>query len=312
MNPHLIPWIGFNAGVLFLLGLDRFVLRRTARTMTIREALLTSLAWVAVSFAFGAGIWWEKGREAGLQFFTGYLVEYSLSADNIFIFGLIFAYFQVPLAFQPRALSWGVLGAMVLRGAMIGAGALLLLHFHWVLYLFGVFLLITGSRMLFQHDDAVDIADNPILRLCRAVLPVSRDYHGALFFVREEGRLRLTPLALVVIVVECVDLLFAVDSVPAVFAITQDPFVVYTSNVCAILGLRPLYFLLAGAMPHLRYLKTGLAVILAFIGAKMLLAYFYAIPNDWSLGIVVGILVVAVVASRQPPEGRPENPAAGR
>jgi tellurite resistance protein TerC len=297
-----IPWIGFNAGILLLLAIDCFLLRRTARAMSPREALAATLIWVAISLAFGAGVWLEKGRGAGLQFYTGYLVEYSLSADNLFVFVLIFEYFRVPPDFQPRVLSWGVLGAMLLRGAMIGLGALLLAHFHWVLYLFGVFLLITGCQMLFRPKAEIDVEANPVLRFCRAVLPITRDYHGSLFFVREQGRLCLTPLALVVIVVECVDLVFAVDSVPAVFAITQDPFVVYTSNICAILGLRSLYFLLAGAMPHLRYLKTGLAVILAFIGGKMLLAYYYGIPNGWSLAVVVGVLAIAVVASRLSPK----------
>ena len=301
-STSLAVWIGFNVAILLLLAADRLLFRRAVRTMSYGEALLASLAWVAISLAFGAGIWLTKGHEAGVQFFTGYLVEYSLSADNIFIFGLVFAYFQVPREFQPRVLSWGILSAMILRGAMIGMGALLLAHFHWVLYLFGVFLLLTGVRMLFQRETPADIASNPILRLCRAFLPVTRDYHGARFFTREAGRLLLTPLALVVIVIEGMDLLFAVDSVPAVFAITQDPFIVYTSNICAILGLRSLYFLLANAMPHLRYLKTGLAVILAFIGAKMLLAFFYVIPNDWSLAIVAGMLVVAILASR--PGGR--------
>jgi tellurite resistance protein TerC len=266
--------------------------------MSARTALLSSLAWIAVSLGCGFGIWHAMGREPGLQFFTGYVVEYSLSADNIFIFVLIFDYFQVPRAHQPRVLSWGVFGAMVLRGVMIGLGALLLAHFHWILYLFGIFLLVTGCRMLLQRGKEMDIAANPVLRFCRRVLPMAQLDHGSKFAAMEDGQLRFTTLALVLIIVECVDLVFAVDSIPAIFAITQDPFVVYTSNVCAILGLRSLYFLLAGAMPHLRYLKTGLAVILAFIGGKMLLAYFYAIPNEWSLAIVVGILVIAVAASR--------------
>jgi tellurite resistance protein TerC len=293
------PWIAFNAAILLLLAIDTFLLRRSVRAMSYREAFIATLVWVAISLAFGAGIWLGKGREPGLQFFTGYLVEYSLSADNLFVFVLIFEYFRVPAEFQPRVLSWGVLGAMLLRGAMIGVGALLLAHFHWVLYVFGVFLLVTGCQMPFRPKAPMKIETNPVLRLCRAVLPIARAYSGPRFLVREEGRLCLTPLALVVIVVECVDLVFAVDSVPAVFAITQDPFVVYTSNICAILGLRSLYFLLARAMPQLRFLKTGLAVILAFIGGKMLLAYFYAIPNAWSLAIVAGVLVVAVLASRQ-------------
>jgi tellurite resistance protein TerC len=298
LSSPLFPWIAFNAGILLLLAVDLLFFRRVGRGMSARAAVLSSLAWIAVSLGCGAGIWIGMGRASGLQFLTGYLVEYSLSADNIFIFVLIFDYFQVAQANQPRVLSWGVFGAMVLRGAMIGAGALLLAHFHWVLYLFGLFLVVTGGRMLLHRDTEMDIAANPVLRFCRRVLPMARGDHGAKFAVWEEGRLRFTPLALVLVVVEGVDLIFAVDSIPAVFAITQDPFVVYTSNVCAILGLRSLYFLLAGAVPHLRYLKAGLAVVLVFIGGKMLLAYWYAIPNEWSLAVVVAILAVAVGASR--------------
>jgi tellurite resistance protein TerC len=266
--------------------------------MSLRAALASSLGWVVLSLACGAAIWAGRGPAAGVQFLTGYLVEYSLSADNVFIFVLIFAYFQVAPNLQPRVLTWGVLGAMVLRGAMIGAGALLLARFHWILYLFGIFLLVTGLRMLFQRDRKTEIESNPVVRFCRAILPIARQAQGGRFFAREEGRLCLTPLGLVVIVVECVDLLFAVDSVPAVFAITQDAFIVYSSNICAILGLRSLYFLLAGAVPHLRYLKTGLAVILTFIGAKMLAAPFLVITNGWSLAIVAGVLAIAVAASR--------------
>ena len=300
LSSPLFPWIGFNAGILFLLAVDLLFFRRTGRGMSARTALLSSLAWIAVSLACGTGVWIGMGRDSGLQFLTGYLVEYSLSADNIFIFVLIFDYFRVLPANQPRVLSWGVFGAMVLRGMMIGAGALLLAHFHWILYLFGVFLLATGCRMLFHRDTEMDIAANPVLRFCRRTLPMAQGEHGSKFAVRENGALRFTPLALVLIVVEGVDLIFAVDSIPAVFAITQAPFIVYTSNVCAILGLRSLYFLLAGAMPHLRHLKMGLAVVLAFIGGKMLLAYWYSIPNEWSLAVVVGILAVAVAASRLP------------
>jgi tellurite resistance protein TerC len=298
LSSPLFPWIGFNAGILFLLAVDLLFFRRAGRGMSARTALLSSAAWIAVSLACGAGVWIGMGRDSGLQFLTGYLVEYSLSADNIFIFILIFDYFQVLPSNQPRVLSWGVFGAMILRGVMIGAGALLLVHFHWILYIFGVFLLVTGCRMLFHRDKEMDIAANPVLRFCRRVLPMAQRDHGSKFAVWENGALRFTPLALVLIVVEGVDLIFAVDSIPAVFAITQNPFVVYTSNVCAILGLRSLYFLLAGAVPHLRYLKIGLAVVLAFIGGKMLLAYWYAMPNEWSLAVVVGILAVAVLASR--------------
>jgi tellurite resistance protein TerC len=300
LSSPLFPWIGFNAGILFLLAVDLLFFRRAGRGMSARTALLSSGAWITVSLACGAGVWIGMGRDSGLQFLTGYLVEYSLSADNIFIFVLIFDYFQVPPSNQPRVLSWGVFGAMVLRGVMIGAGALLLAHFHWILYIFGVFLLVTGCRMLFHRDTEMDIAANPVLRFCRRTLPMAQEDHGTKFAVWENGGLRFTPLALVLIVVEGVDLIFAVDSIPAVFAITQDPFVVYTSNVCAILGLRSLYFLLAGAVPHLRYLKAGLAVVLVFIGGKMLLAFWYAIPNEWALGIVAAILAVAVAASRVP------------
>src|ERR1700746_3289548 len=270
---HTSPWfwIVFNAGVLCVLAMDLFVFQRKMHRPSPREAATWTIIWVTLSLGFNALVWHWMGPAKALEFLTGYLIEYSLSIDNIFVFVLIFSYFAVPAAYQHRVLFWGILSALVLRGIMIGAGAAFVQTFHWALYFFGAFLLITGTKLLFNRKKVVDIARNPVIRLVRSWISVSDSYHGARFTIRRDGRRILTPLAMVLIMVEITDVLFAVDSIPAIFGITHDPFIIYTSNVCAVLGLRSLYFLVAGIVHRFVYLKPALAIILSFIGTKMLL-----------------------------------------
>jgi tellurite resistance protein TerC len=295
MHTNLWFWILFNAGVLCVLAIDLFGCQRRAHAPSMKESAIWTAVWVTLSLGFNALVWHWMGPAKALEFLTGYLIEYSLSIDNIFVFVLIFSYFAVPVAYQYRVLFWGILSALVLRGVMIGIGVAFVEAFHWALYFFGAFLLFTGAKMLFSGRKAVDIARNPLIRLVRRLLPVSDSYHGAHFTVRRDGRRLITPLAMVLIVVEATDVLFAVDSIPAIFGITHDPFIVYTSNVCAILGLRSLYFLLAGVVHKFVYLKPALAIILSFIGAKMLLTDVYHIPTAASLG-VVGLVLFAAMA----------------
>ena len=295
-------WIGFNVFVLAMLAVDLFVFHREAHEVRLREAAAWSALWVGLASAFGIGIWMYMGPAAGTAFFTGYLIEKALSVDNIFVFVLIFSYFQVPPRYQHRVLFWGILGALLMRGAMIGAGAYLVSRFHWILYVFGAFLVFTGVRMATQSEHQIEVASNPVLRLMRRIVPVTDGYRGQKFFVREEteaGALRrlATPLFVVLVLVETTDLIFAVDSIPAIFAITLDPFLVYTSNIFAILGLRALYFLLAGVVHRFHYLKLGLSAVLVFVGAKMLLADVYPIPVGLSLGVVALLLTASIAAS---------------
>jgi tellurite resistance protein TerC len=298
MQTSLVFWIGFNAVVLALLALDLTVLHRKQHAVSIRESLATTLGWIALASGFGLWVMHQEGTQKGLEFFTGYLIEYALSIDNIFIFVLIFASFKIAAGQQHRLLFWGVLGALVMRGAMIGAGTALLKTFEWVIYLFGAYILYAGFRMLFHQTKAeVSVEKRLVVRLARRFLPMSSGDHGGRFVVREAGRLKFTLLFLVLIAVEMTDLIFALDSIPAIFGVTTDPFIVYTSNVCAILGLRSLYFMLAGAVKSLAYLHLGLACVLMFIGAKMVVGGFYHIPTEISLIIVGGILAVSVIAS---------------
>ncbi len=298
METPLIFWIAFNTGILVLLACDLLILHRRAREIRFREAALGSALWVTLSLAFCAFVWHWRGPQSGLQFLTGYLIEYSLSADNIFVFVLIMTFFKVPRELQHRVLFWGVLGALVMRGTMIGLGVYLVERFHWILYVFGGILIVSGIRMFFQRaEEEVDPEHNPIIRLCRRCMPVTDRYEGGRFAVRREGRLFLTPLAVVLIMVETTDLVFAVDSIPAIFAITRDPFIVYTSNVCAILGLRSMYFMLAGAMHRFIFLKAGLSIILTFVGVKMMIMDLYKIPTEVSLTVVAAVLATAIVTS---------------
>jgi TerC family integral membrane protein len=280
-----------------MLALDLGVFHRKAHVVRFREALTWSVVWVALALGFNALIWTWFGPTKGLEFLTGYLIEKALSVDNIFVFLVIFGYFAVPSAYQHRVLFWGILGALVMRAIFIAAGAALITKFHWIIYLFGALLLLTGVKLFVQRNEHMQPEKNPVLRLFRRFVPTVAEFHGQRFTVVQAGRRYATPLLAVLVLVEATDLVFAVDSIPAVFAVTKDPFIVYTSNIFAILGLRAMFFLLAGVMDRFLYLKPGLAAVLVFVGAKMMLTDIYKIPIAVSLGVVAGILAVAVVAS---------------
>lgn len=297
---HSIPitfWILFNVFVVAMLALDLGVFQRKAHEVKFREALAWSGVWIALAACFAVVVFFWHGRQLALEFTTGYLIELSLSVDNLFVFLLLFRYFKVVGEYQHKVLFWGIVGALVFRGIFIFAGVALLNRFHWIIYIFGAFLVYTGVKLAFSGDDEqVHPEKNPLLRWMRRVLPITPDYVGGKFIVRDNG-LHATPLFLVLVIVETTDLVFAVDSIPAVLAISQHPFIVYTSNVFAILGLRSMYFALAGLMDIFHYLHYGLAVILSFIGVKMLISGYFHIPTGWALGIVVGVLGLSVVAS---------------
>lgn len=296
-------WIWFNVAVLAILALDLGVLHRKSSKVSLKEAGIWSGVWVALSLCFALAIYYNMGKESGLEFLTGYLIEYALSVDNIFVFVLIFSYFSVPEKYQHRVLFWGIIGALVLRGVMIVAGSALVTRFAWTLYIFGAFLVFTGIRMALQKDDAAYNPErDPVLRLARKLIRVTPDYRGDKFFVKEpdktgRNRFAATPLFIVLIIVDTTDIIFATDSIPAIFAVTRDPFIVYTSNICAVLGLRALYFLLASVVDKFVYLKLGLSLVLVFIGAKMLLEHFLHIPIVAALGVVGLVLGSAIFAS---------------
>ena len=303
-------WIGFNVVVLAILALDLGVLHRRSEKVSLKEAATWSAVWVALSLCFAFAIYRTMGRESGLEFLTGYLIEYALSVDNIFVFVLIFTYFKVPENYQHRVLFWGIIGALLLRGVMIVAGSALVTRFSWTLYVFGAFLVFTGIKMAVQNDqNAYNPERDPVLRLSRRLIPVTADYRGDKFFVHEPdatGKMRYaaTPLFIVLLIVDTTDVIFATDSIPAIFAVTRDPFIVYTSNICAVLGLRALYFLLASVVDKFVYLKLGLSLVLIFIGGKMLLEPFIHIPVIGSLGVVGAVLGASILASlRWPREG---------
>jgi len=301
-------WVAFNIFVLIMLALDLGVFHRRQHVVGVREALLWSALWIALAMVFNVGLYIYEGQEVALMFFTGYLLEKSLSVDNLFVFLLIFTYFGVPRLYQHKVLFWGILGALVMRAAMIAVGVTLIHHFHWILYVFGAFLIFTGARMAMQGDEEIEPDKNPLVRLFKRFFPVTTSYHESRFFVRLDGRLFATPLFIVVLVVEATDVVFAVDSIPAIFAVTTDPFIVYTSNIFAILGLRALYFALAGVMGYFHYLKYGLSFVLVFIGIKMVIADFYKIPVQWALAVVAGLLLLSVVASLIWPPANEEEP----
>jgi tellurite resistance protein TerC len=290
-------WLFFLVMVMSLLGLDLEVLNRRPHVVSFREASIRSAFWIALALAFGAGIYWRYGAEPSLQFFTSYLLEGSLSADNVFLFALIFTGMGVAAEYQHRALFWGVLGGLVLRGAFILAGVQLVRHFHWILYFFAVLLIVMGVRLFGQHGKKRDPAYTSLLTFVRRILPVADGYEGGGFIARCNGRLCVTPLLLVMVVIELVDVTFALDSIPAVFAVTQDAFVIFASNILAVLALRSLYFLLAGAMARFRYLHVALATVLIFIGARMLCAHWIQVPTAFAVLGIVAILAVAIVAS---------------
>jgi tellurite resistance protein TerC len=298
---HLWLWIGFNLFVVAMLALDLFVFHREAHEVRAREAAVWSTGWVVLALLFGAGVYTWMGRQAGLEYFAGYVIEKALSVDNIFVFVLIFGVFRVPRQYQHRVLFWGILGALLMRGAMIAAGAYLIQHFHWVTYVFGAFLAYTGMRMAMHADHHIDPGTHIVSRLVRRVVSVTPDYVGQKFFVRQHvggvSTLLATPLFVVLALVETTDIIFAVDSIPAVFAVTQNPFIVYSSNVFAILGLRALYFLLADVIERFHYLRTGLSVVLVFVGVKMLAADVYKVPIGASLAVILTIIAGATIAS---------------
>lgn len=290
-------WIGFNVSVLVMLLLDLGVFNRTPHAISLREAAAWSAIWVTLSLAFNYWILRAHGTAPALEFFTGYVVEKSLSVDNVFVFLLVFRAFGVAPRHQHRVLFWGVLGALVLRGLMIGIGAALVHRFAWILYLFGAFLLVAGARMMLRGHHDFRPEHNPLLRWARRVFPVSEGGEESRFFIREGAYWAVTPLLLALVVLESTDLLFALDSIPAVFGITRDPFLVYSSNICAILGLRAFYFLLAGVLPFFRYLDQGVSAVLIFIGGKMLVDPWVHLPTNLSLAVVAALLGISMAAS---------------
>ncbi len=311
MEQSTIMWIGFNMFVLAMLALDLGVFHKKAHEVKMKEALTWSAVWISLALLFNVLIyyfwdWMAPGSEytnknAALAFLTGYVIEKSLSVDNVFVFLMVFTYFKVPSLYQHKVLFWGILGALVMRAIFIFAGVALITKFHWMIYLFGALLIITGIKMVTQKDKKLDPEKNPIIRLFRKFFPVTNDYHGDHFFAKLDGRKVATPLFIVLLFIETTDVIFAVDSIPAILAITSNPFIVYTSNVFAILGLRALYFALAGIMGLFHYLHYGLSVILVFVGAKMMLVDLYKIPIELSLAVIMMILVISVVLSKMFP-----------
>lgn len=325
----IIVWGGFLALILALLALDLGVFHKRDEAIGTREALVWTGIWVVVSLLFAGVVYalysgWVPGiappsgldgRSATVQYVTGYLIEKSLSFDNIFVISLVFEYFRIPLKFQHRVLFWGILGALLARGLMIGLGTALITQFSWTVYIFGAFLLFTAGKMMFASDESIDPSENPLVKLVRRIYPVSTELDGHRFFTHDQGRRAMTPLMLVLIVVESSDVIFAVDSIPAIFAVTRDPFLVFTSNIFAILGLRSLYFAIASLLDRFRYLKQSLVFVLAYVGVKMLASHHFPIPPEFSLLMILGVLGIGVVAStiaarraeRHEREGRPDQ-----
>ncbi|MBM3226651.1 MAG: TerC family protein [Candidatus Tectomicrobia bacterium] len=297
MSHQMLLWGGFTVFVLIMLAIDLGLLHRKAHVVNVKEALRWSAVWIALALVFNIGLYFWYGTEPALAFLTGYVLEKSLSVDNLFVFLMIFSYFNVPAAYQHKVLTAGIIGALIMRAVMILVGTTLIQAFHWILYVFGGFLIFTGLKMAFQQHENLHPEQNPIVRLFTRFMPVTTAYHAEKFFVKLDGRHFATPLFLVLLMVEATDVVFALDSIPAVLAVTTDPFIVYTSNVFAILGLRALFFALAGLMGLFHYLRYGLALVLVFIGAKMLIADWYHLPVHWALAVVVGVLGLSVGAS---------------
>ena len=298
MTDNIWLWIGFNAFVLVMLALDHGVFHRKAHVVSFKESIAWTVVWVTLALLFNLGVAHYMGDQKGLEFFTGYVIEKSLSVDNVFVFALLFSYFAVPQLYQHKVLFWGILGALVMRAIMIFVGAALIEKFAWIIYVFGAFLILTGIKMIVKREEEIHPERNPLVRWFKKLMPVTDDYRGDKLFVRENGIRMATPLFVVLLLVEFSDLIFAVDSIPAIFAVTKDPFIVYTSNVFAILGLRSLYFALAGVMDKFHYLKIGLGVVLSFVGVKMLLGHTaWKIDTHVSLGVIVGVLAVSIIVS---------------
>ncbi len=298
MTENLWLWVGFNAFVFVMLALDLGVFHRKAHVVTLKESLTWTAVWVVMALLFNLGVAHYMGNNKALEFFTGYVIEKSLSVDNVFVFALLFSYFAVPTIYQHKVLFWGIFGALVMRAIMIALGAKLITEFAWIIYIFGAFLILTGIKMIVKREEEIHPERNPVVRLFKRFMPVTGEYRGDKFFVREKNILMATPLFIVLLLVEFTDLIFAVDSIPAIFAVTKDPFIAYTSNVFAILGLRSLYFALSGVLDKFHYLKIGLGVVLSFVGVKMLLAHSpWKIDTLVSLGVIVIVLTASVVAS---------------
>ncbi len=298
MGINIYFWIGFHVFIFLMLALDLGVFNKKDHKVPVKEAIKWSSVWISLALLFNLFVFYEFGKTKALEFLTGYVIEYSLSVDNIFVFIIIFTFFSVPDRFQHKVLFWGIIGALVMRGIFIFAGVALINKFHWIILIFGAFLVVTGIKMLFQKKTQMHPDKNPVVRFFRKFLPVSDETHSSKFFIRQNHRIFATPLFLVLIVIESTDLLFAVDSIPAVLAVSHDKFIVYTSNIFAILGLRSLYFAVAGIMSYFRYIKIGIAFILTFVGLKMLASFFnIEIPIILSLGIIVSILFISILAS---------------
>jgi tellurite resistance protein TerC len=297
MGGHWLFWAGFNVFVLIMLALDLGVFHRHIHKVPVREAVIWTFVWITLAMGFMGIIYLNMGKTKALEFLTGYVIEYSLSVDNIFVFILIFSFFQVNEKYQHKILFWGILGALIMRGIFIFTGVALINRFHWIIYIFGGFLIITGIRMLFKSDEKVEPDKNPVVRFFRKFLPVSSETHEDKFFIKIDKRTLATPLFLVLLIIESSDVIFAVDSIPAILAITRDTFIVYTSNIFAILGLRSLYFAISGIMDYFRFLKVGLAFILSFVGLKMCVSGFFEIPIVTSLLVILAILIISIVAS---------------
>ncbi len=307
MTTELLQWIVFNAFVIIMLAVDLGVFNKTPHEVTTKESLIWTCIWIAQALLFNIGLYYWQGSGPALEFLTGYVIEKSLSVDNIFVFVLIFSAFRVEARYQHKVLFWGIIGALVMRGIFIAAGVALLERFEWIVYVFGGILVLTGLKFALQKNREVDPGSNPVLKLIRKIVPVTEQFVNGNFFVRKEGKWFATPLLLALAAVETTDLIFAIDSIPAILSITTDPFIVYTSNVFALLGLRALFFALAGLMRLFRYLQYGLGVILAFIGVKMMIVSVYKIPVGMALGVIAGILLVSVLVSILWPPGKDQS-----
>lgn len=297
MSVEIALWAGFSLFLIIMLALDLGVFHKESHVVEFKEAMIWSGVWVGLAVLFNIGVFSYFGQIKGMEFLTGYLIEKSLSVDNVFIIALIFTYFNVPRQYQHRVLFWGVIGALVMRAILIAVGATLIKEFTWIIYIFGAFLIFTGIKMYLQKNEGIDPDKNPVVRFFKRFIPVTDQYNKEKFFLIKEGRRYATPLFIVLLLVETTDLIFAVDSIPAIFAITQDPFIVFTSNAFAILGLRSLYFALAGVIYKFYYLKAGLSVILVFVGLKMMLIDVFKIPIVFSLGFVALVITVSIIAS---------------
>ncbi|MBI4368885.1 MAG: TerC family protein [Elusimicrobia bacterium] len=304
MNDHELLWAVFGVIVTTVMVIDLAVLNRRAHEISLREAALWCAAWMALALGFGGVVYWQLGLHKALEFLTGYIIEYSLSMDNMFVFIMIFSYFAVPPQYQPRVLHWGILGAIIMRMILIFAGVALIHTFEWIMYIFGAILIFTGIKMAWDDGGKMDPSKNPVLKLFKKLIPFVDHFEGQAFFTHRHGSWRATPLLATVLVVEASDLVFAIDSIPAVLAISTDRLIVYTSNIFAIMGLRALYFLLSGIVGLFRYLKIGISAILCFVGVKMIMAHFYKVPLPASLGVIAGALAVSILASVLIPEKR--------